>query len=42
MYDYKKSKGIIESILKSPTKIVEKNNSPSSDDKFTYGNGIKS
>lgn len=24
MYDYKKSKEIIESILKSPTKIVEK------------------
>ncbi len=42
MYDYKKSKETVESILRSPTKIVEKNNIPSSDDEFTYGNGIKS
>ncbi|WP_288533439.1 hypothetical protein [uncultured Ruminococcus sp.] len=42
MYDYKKSKEIIESILKSPTKIVEKDNPPSSDDEFTYENEIKS
>lgn len=42
MYDYKKSKDIIESILKSPTKIVEKSNIPSTDSEFTYENGIKS
>ena len=42
MYDYKKSKEIIESILKSPTKIVEKSNIPSTDSEFTYENGIKS
>lgn len=41
MYDYKKSKETIESILKSPTKIVEKSNIPSSDSAFTYENGIK-
>lgn len=41
MYDYKKSKDTIESILKSPTKIVEKDNIPSSDSEFTYENGIK-
>ena len=40
MYDYKKSKEIIESILKSPTKIVEKDFVPSSDSAFTYENGI--
>ena len=42
MYDYKKSKETIESILKSPTKIVEKDNPPSLDDEFTYENEIKS
>jgi hypothetical protein len=42
MYEYKKSKETVESILKSPTKIVEKNNIPSSDSEFTYENGIKS
>lgn len=42
MYDYKKSKEIIESILKSPTKIVEKEKIPASDSDFTYENGIKS
>lgn len=42
MYDYKKSKSTIESILKSPTKIVEKSIVPSSDSEFTYENGIKS
>ena len=40
MYDYKKSKEIIESILKSPTKIVEKDFVPSSDSAFTYENRI--
>lgn len=42
MYDYKKSKETIESILKSPTKIVEKSAVPSTDSEFTYENGIKS
>lgn len=41
MYDYKKSKETVEAILKSPTKIVEKNHVPSSDAEFTYENGIK-
>lgn len=41
MYDYKKSKETVESILKSPTKIVERNSIPSSDSEFTYENGIK-
>jgi len=41
MYDYKKSKEAVETILKSPTKIVEKDNIPSSDSEFTYENGIK-
>ena len=41
MYDYKKSKETIESILKSPTKIVDKDSIPSSDSEFTYENGIK-
>lgn len=41
MYDYKKSKEIVESILKSPTKIVEKNLVPASESEFTYENGIK-
>ena len=36
MYDYKKSKEAIESILVSTTKIVEKENIPSSDAEFTY------
>ena len=40
MYDYKKSKETIESILKSPTKIVEKDFVPSSDSAFTYEDGI--
>lgn len=40
MYEYKKSKEIIESILNSPTKIIEKNFVPSSDSEFTYENGI--
>lgn len=40
MYDFKKSKETIESILKSPTKIVEKNYVPKSDTEFTYENGI--
>lgn len=42
MYDYKKSKVTIESILKSPTKIVEKSGVPYTDSEFTYENGIKS
>lgn len=41
MYDYKKSKEFVEAILKSPTKIVKKDNIPSSDSEFTYENGIK-
>lgn len=41
MYDYKKSKETIISILKSPTKIVIKDSVPTSDDQFTYSNGIK-
>lgn len=41
MYDYKKSKEDIESILKSPTKIEKKNTIPSTDSEFTYENGIK-
>lgn len=41
MYDYKKSKETVEAILKSPTKIVEKDTIPSSDSEFTYENGIK-
>lgn len=41
MYDYKKSKETVESILCSPTKIVEKSLIPSSDSEFTYENGIK-
>ena len=40
MYDYKKSKETIESILNSPTKILEKDFVPSSDSEFTYENGI--
>lgn len=41
MYDYKKSKETVESILGSPTKIVTKEKIPSSDSEFTYENGIK-
>lgn len=41
MYEYKKSKEIIEAILASPTKIAEKDDIPSSDSNFTYENGIK-
>lgn len=41
MYDYKKSKDVIEFILKSPTKIIDKSAIPSSDSEFTYENGIK-
>lgn len=41
MYDYKKSKETIEGILKSPTKIVKKDSIPSTDEAFTYENGIK-
>ena len=41
MYDYKKSKEAVKAILKSPTKIVEKDNIPASDSEFTYENGIK-
>ena len=40
MYDYNKSKETIESILKSPTKIIEKDFVPTSDSEFTYENGI--
>ena len=41
MYDYKRSKETIESILKSPTKIEKKKTIPSTDSEFTYENGIK-
>lgn len=41
MYDYRKSKETIEGILKSPTKIVKKDSIPSTDEAFTYENGIK-
>lgn len=41
MYDYKESKKRIEEILNSPTKIVEKNTIPATDEQFTYENGIK-
>lgn len=41
MFDYKKSKETVEAILKSPTKIAEKDSIPSSDAEFTYENGIK-
>ena len=41
MYDYKKSKDVIEDILTSQTKIVEKDRIPASDSEFTYSNGIK-
>lgn len=42
MFDYRKSMENVESILKSPTKIVEKEKIPASDSDFTYENGIKS
>lgn len=42
MYDYKDSKKRIDDILDSKTKIEEKDTIPSSDDEFTYSNGIKS
>ena len=41
MYDFKKSKETIISILKSPTKIAKKDKIPASDSEFTYSNGIK-
>lgn len=41
MYEYAKSKESIVSILKSPTKIVEKTTIPASESEFTYENGIK-
>lgn len=41
MYDFKKSKETILSILNSPTKIVKKDGVPASDAEFTYSNGIK-
>ena len=41
MYDFKKSKETIISILNSPTKIVKKDKIPASDGEFTYSNGIK-
>lgn len=40
MYEFKKSRETIESILNSPTKIIEKDSVPSSDSEFTYENGI--
>ena len=41
MFDFNKSRQTIESILQSPTKIVEKNTVPASDSEYTYENGIK-
>ena len=41
MFDFNKSRQTIESILQSPTKIVEKNTIPASDSEYTYENGIK-
>lgn len=41
MYDYNKSCEMIDAILKSPTKIEEKDTIPASDAEFTYANGIK-
>lgn len=41
MYEYSKSKESIVSILKSPTKIVEKDTIPGSESEFTFENGIK-
>lgn len=40
MYEYKKSKETVESILSSPTNIIKKDFVPSSDSEFTYENGI--
>ena len=40
MYEFKKSRETIESIINSPTKIIEKDSVPSSDSEFTYENGI--
>ena len=40
VYEYKRSKDAVESILESPTQIVEKSSIPS-DSGFTYENGIK-
>lgn len=40
MYDFKKSKETISSILNSPTKIIKKDFVPSSESEFTYENGI--
>lgn len=41
LFDYENSKNTIEEILKSKTKIIEKDSIPSSDSEFTYENGIK-
>lgn len=41
MYDYKESKKIIENILNSSTTVIKKDKIPSSDDAFTYENGIR-
>jgi hypothetical protein len=40
MYDFKKSKETVASILNSPTKITKKDFVPSSESEFTYENGI--
>lgn len=40
MYDFKKSKETVASILSSPTKITKKDFVPSSESEFTYENGI--
>lgn len=41
-YDYKDSKRRVDDILSSKTEIIKKDKIPSSDDEFTYSNGIKS
>ena len=41
MYDYKESKKIVEDILDSSTTVIKKDKIPSSDDAFTYDNGIR-
>lgn len=41
MYDYMKSKSVIEDILCSETKIEDKDKIPASDGEFTYANGIR-
>lgn len=41
MYDFRKSKSVIEDILTSTTEIEDKDKIPASDQEFTYTNGIR-